>query len=505
MNLSEIFTRGGAKIPRLFFGCAEAEGEADNRRMPLLEVYEDYQHISEQIVHEKFILIGRKGSGKSAYGTFICEYAKSSANIFAKFVRRHDYDLELITRSAQEAGIEFNPASFIKWLALTQVIKLFLQSEAVKESKKYYLLDSFLRKNSGYVEIDRSNVVGEIKRYEFKVSTELFRRFLTSAYGKSLDIKEERAHYTRLLPHLESTVQEILRSRLVEDNDNSFYLFFDDLDLDHYGDEKSKLALVELLRTIKSINLDTFSGGRAKIIVLLRDDIALQLGNFADTGKIIDTYGYPISWIRERELRQIAENEILLKKMINKRIAFAFRYAGVPCQVDDPWQSLVSYRAESSSKSTFREVLEYTLFRPRDLIVFFSPLNESDYTLPLGYAEMRKLREQYEKSLYVELSNEISATFSKKQSDSIFRILSQVKNGESYSDFLASIKEEMPDSDATVIAEFLYSRSMIGNIDERGHYWFSCRSPAGAKGHDLDKRQAITVQIALRNYLSTYK
>lgn len=84
--------------------------------------------------------------------------------MFAKFIRKHDYDLELITRGAREAGVSFNAAAFLKWLVLTNIIKLFLTNEAAKSSKKFVLLEQFLNKNSGYVEINRSSVVEEIKK-----------------------------------------------------------------------------------------------------------------------------------------------------------------------------------------------------------------------------------------------------------------------------------------------------------------------------------------------------
>lgn len=473
--------------------------------MPLLEVYEDYQRIAEQLDHEKFVLIGRKGSGKSAFGTYICEYAKTDPSIFAKFVRRHDYDLELVTRGAAEAGIEFNPSIFVKWLALTHIIKLFLQNEAAQASRKFVLLEQFLSKNSGYVEINRANVVSEIRRHNFTVSTELFRRFLKNQYGRSLDIKEERAHYSRLLPHLEQVVRDVLNSRFVKDNDNSFYLFFDDLDLGYIGDQDSKSAVVELLRTLKALNLETFSGTQAKAVVLLRDDIALQLKDFADTAKLLDTYGYRISWIRERELKRAGESEIFLKKMINRRISYACQYAGVPSQAEDPWRTLVSYVPDRKNKTTFRDIVDHTLFRPRDLIVFFSPLNDSDYRIPLGQDEVKKLKEQYQTALYLELRNEMAATYSEAEADEIFNVLASVGHAASYDGLLQDLRKQLPGRDPEVVLNYLYSRSIVGNVGKGGQYWFACRSLPGTRGYDIDKRLPLIVQVAVRKYLAAKK
>ena len=46
----------------LFLGSPEAEAEAtQNSRLSLFSVYEDYHNLVEQISHEKFIVVGRKG------------------------------------------------------------------------------------------------------------------------------------------------------------------------------------------------------------------------------------------------------------------------------------------------------------------------------------------------------------------------------------------------------------------------------------------------------------
>ena len=57
---------GRAQNSKVFLGSPEAEAEAtSNSRMPLTEVYEDFHDLLEGLSGEKFIIVGRKGSGKS--------------------------------------------------------------------------------------------------------------------------------------------------------------------------------------------------------------------------------------------------------------------------------------------------------------------------------------------------------------------------------------------------------------------------------------------------------
>ena len=54
-----------------FIGSSEAEGEINNSRITLDEVFSDYLGVLNEVNHEKFIITGRKGTGKSAIGAYI--------------------------------------------------------------------------------------------------------------------------------------------------------------------------------------------------------------------------------------------------------------------------------------------------------------------------------------------------------------------------------------------------------------------------------------------------
>jgi len=54
------------KKESIYLGSPEAEADANpNSRIPLSEVYEDFHQLLPQLMHEKFIVVGRKGSGKA--------------------------------------------------------------------------------------------------------------------------------------------------------------------------------------------------------------------------------------------------------------------------------------------------------------------------------------------------------------------------------------------------------------------------------------------------------
>lgn len=75
----------------MYLGIPEAEAEANNLNINLSDVFEDYLDILNQISDGKFIILGRKGSGKSAIGEHIHTLAESDPNSFCSFVKKKRY------------------------------------------------------------------------------------------------------------------------------------------------------------------------------------------------------------------------------------------------------------------------------------------------------------------------------------------------------------------------------------------------------------------------------
>ena len=104
---------------RVFLGAPEAEAEAlPNSRMPLTIVYHDYSNLAYELDSEKFIVLGRKGSGKSAFAEYICHLSKSEPNTFAKFIRKSEANLEAIVQIGEDNGHSIEVENLYTWLIL---------------------------------------------------------------------------------------------------------------------------------------------------------------------------------------------------------------------------------------------------------------------------------------------------------------------------------------------------------------------------------------------------
>lgn len=491
----------------VFLGSPEAEAEAiENSRMPLTEVYEDFHNLLEGLSSEKFIVIGRKGCGKSAFGEYVYARSLSEPNLHCDFIRKSDSNLERAVQVGQEAGVAIDSESFFKWVIYTNMLRMFVDHPAISESKDYAQLRGFLDKNSGYIKVNELEIKQLVSKHGFDVAVEQLRRFISAKYSRQVEIKSERAPYYKLLTHLEELLIRLLRSDENISNENSFVLFFDDLDIGFdSSNEATVQTLVALLRACRHVNNDVFgkNGIQAKAIILLRDDIeAFLTGREADTAKLFASYSSRINWYQEEyATRHRDEDSLNLKKFINRRISYALERSGIPCG-EDPWRSLIS-DSHQYDKSSFKHIVNQTLFRPRDLLLFFLPLDRGQFSYPLNYSDVRALIDSYSEELAKEIKNELSSFYTSIQVETIFGALGELCNGNlTYEQAIKVVDNNCKDVEQKKLLNYLFDRSLIGNVDDQGWYTFKCRQSISTFSQTtLDPLQKIVVQYGIRAYL----
>lgn len=496
--------------PTIFLGSPEAEAEANaNSRVALVDVYEDFHSLLPGLSKEKFMIIGRKGSGKSAFGEYVYALSLKQPNLFCQFVRKTECDLEKVVQLGEAAGIKVDSESLFRWIIYTNILKLFVDNPAMSENKEYALLRQFLNKNSGYIKITELEVKELIEKHGFDVSVEQFKRFFQARFNKSFESKSERAPYYKLLQHLEEVIIKLLKSADNAENGNSYALFFDDLDVGFSVNNQASIdSLVSLIRACRHVNNEVFgkNGIPAKAILLLRDDIESYLSSRqADMSKIFASYASRINWYQEEySSNSKDENELNLKKFITKRIVYAFKKAGVSINASNPWDSLVE--PSGYDRSSFKHIVNQTLFRPRDLLLFFKPLDAGQFSYPLSKNEVSSLIHSYSEELAKEIKNELSSFYSSDQIEMIFRALGEIsKDNVSYREAVTCVDNNCQGITGEEVLSYLFDRSIIGTVNNtNGWYTFKCRQPiSSATSVSLDRNQKIVVQYGIRAYLNS--
>ena len=90
-------------------------------------------------------------------------------------------------------------------------------------------LKSFLKINSGYVDIDEYQITEIIRNNGFEIQTEQLRRLVSAKLNKDICIKGSQAPFYKLIPLLQETIIALLKTDC--ENENTYVLVFDDLDI----------------------------------------------------------------------------------------------------------------------------------------------------------------------------------------------------------------------------------------------------------------------------------
>lgn len=479
MKLFEKFTN--KEISKLrkdtsnfFIGSPEAEAESTlNSRVQLDDVFEDFLNVMTKLQNEKFIISGRKGSGKSAIAEKIYSYSRDNAEYFCDFIKKGDIDIEKITQLSSETDNRISQELLIEWIILIKITNQLTCNEAISNQKEIQDLKIFLKKNSGFVDIKSNQIQEIIQNKGWEVNVDYFKRFLSAKFGNRFDIKSGKAPFYKLIPHLKATVKELFLNTL--NRDNHYILIFDDLDIGFNSKSKENVqTLLNLLRIVKEYNISFFGkeGISAKIILLLRDDISrVLLNEDADTAKLFSSYEIVLNWYQHSNVYK-NEDELNIKKFINKRISHNFKINDFDYDKEKPWESLIA-NDESYSHSSFKYVVDHTLIRPRDLILFFKPLSELKLSIPLNKTDVNTLLGKYSVEFVKELRNELAAHYSSSNINSIFNTFN-VCSGDSvtFGYFENELKKYGFDENATNLLELLFDFSIIGNLSIQNKTYF---------------------------------
>lgn len=450
----------------LHIGTPEAEAEVNIKsRVNLNEVFHDYLDVIPEIETEKFIVVGRKGSGKTAIGQMLFQQSKSSPNKFCDFIRADDIDIETLVQQSQETDNTIQHELLFKWLILTRMLNLIIQNEAVQHFKQIKQLKEFLKKNSGYVQIDKYEIKEIVKTSGFEIFIEHLSRFFRGSKNTEFKLTGSKAPFYKLIPYLEEAIKTVLLDEL--ENSNQYLLIFDDLDVNFQAsNDVSITTILNLIRIARHYNNNFFSQNNidAKVILLLRDDIGeVLIKRSADMAKIFSSYAVHLRWY-EHELYKIDENLLKLKKFINTRIKHAFKKADIPITSTNCWNNLID-ADKVVNETSFKYLIDHTFYSPRDLILLFKPLHSYNFRLPLNFNNLNTLIGRYAQEVKFEIDNALAIYLSPIEIKRVWEILQKTSTYESFSydTLIETIKEHEFSYEPAIIATILYDYSLIGN------------------------------------------
>jgi hypothetical protein len=338
----------------------ESFGSIDADNDPLLfscfEDHEAYRHVRDL---SRFLVLGRKGSGKTAIFKQLLTLREPDTFCFGHTFA--DYPWHHHQLQAQVGIPEFNRyTQSWKYLILLSLAKLILnqdqgipfdnESMNLMVNVERFIIDSYGSRDPDVTQFFTPSKALKLKPH-FQLDWKILNAGISPEY---VPVKE--------LPTIVQDVTHTLSRYLMRclHPEHTYFICFDQLDLGlDLETQDYRNRLIGLLLAARDLNLAAQSiGKKLLIVVFLRDDIydALQ---FEDKNKLTENSASRIEW-------DTANTIHTLRALMEKRFDVVL---GSKNQEHVAWDSVFDETVEMSGhQSKYRHLVDRTYLRPRDMI-----------------------------------------------------------------------------------------------------------------------------------------
>jgi hypothetical protein len=334
--------------------------DADNDDI-LLQAFEDHEAYLDIIAFRRHMIIGKKGSGKTAIFKKII--TTKAPDFFAYGHTFSDYPWHYHEKQARVGIPDFDKYTHSwKYLILLSAAKIALNQDQslpfdASTMEEMLRLESFVVDTYGSRDPDLSQVFSPIKHLKLKPYFELDWRILKAG------VSPEAVPVTELPTIIQEVNAAFGRTVLGCLNPaHKYYIAFDQLDLG-FDPNTSEYAnrLIGLLLASRDINLAAREAGiKLFAVVFLRDDIYDCL-HFEDKNKMTENFVSLIEWDTPRTQKT-------LKALMERRFSIVLGDKDNP---EIGWHDVFNEDREMPGHQTkYEHMRDRTYLRPRDLIKF---------------------------------------------------------------------------------------------------------------------------------------
>jgi nucleoside 2-deoxyribosyltransferase len=350
---------------KLGIGCDIAEEEQED----LLHYFVPTSSYNAALTRQKSLLIGRKGSGKSAiYIKLLDEFSHDDLNFVISLRPESDELLEdvemsaLFNSNASKRSFFFTVWKFVIYSKLAVVIRERLADKPAyyQNSEAEKKLIDFVNHNESFIKLNFFGVVREISK-----------RIRDTRQVNSADILQDL--YNEYLTPLITTVKNYYRS--VNTKYYKIVILADNLDKtwdsQHSLDVQSEmiLTLLQLENKIKSDLIDRKETNvELQAIVFLRKDIFDYICKISIEPDKLTMVSHEINW---------EDYPGLLKELIENRFKYILDLSDQDEEVEiKAWKEFFDFKSKER-EHPYKTIRQITKLRPRDLIYFMNRLFES--------------------------------------------------------------------------------------------------------------------------------
>lgn len=398
------------KLKKIFIGEIDGESEAIKRDDFENLFFNQDDKYKKLLSGDKFLIKGRKGTGKTYLAKYICVKINSTKNKYCKICDASSFNLQRLIDIKGRDFIKGEHELFWEWIILLHFSDAILDQHPIlsrtpftkinklyKFKKNKYPNPESVFENSSY-----SKTLNEVS----KLSANKKELPMSAALESSSSINSSfnRKEYYQNLEYLHGLVIDILSSKC------NITLIYDDLDsieANTHIDSFYIDLLSGLLKSVKKLNLEIASKGNtdSKLIIALREDILSYMQDYnTNLNKITSSNFVDLYWLDKGNSSE-PHNHPLMKLILSKIKKSTTEYSKLTNKrVYD-----ILFPKKIKEKDVIYYLLDHSFGRPRDIIKFLNIIQDNhgsscDFK-PKYFSDCMK---EYSNWFYDELRNEIS-------------------------------------------------------------------------------------------------
>ncbi|HEM6045186.1 TPA: hypothetical protein U2B54_000970 [Streptococcus suis] len=418
MNINEV------TIKDFNFGDVNGSEESQEPRFQDL-YYDEGSKIENQVKSKKkFIIYGRKGTGKTLLASYINEKNKELVESSSKIVAYDEFILEKLKEFNYDSVKREEQSLFWRYFFLQQFADLIgedLEKLSFWQVYQKNKIKKFIK--------DVKQQFWEVQQLidETTVGSEVSSQLGTSVsdagshIGTRISSSNTRTIHGSVSPYFKK--YQILES-LIEDylskSSKKYTIFFDDLDRleETIPREEFLYLMISMINGAHALNKKL--PDNSKIVILLRSDvIKLLFGKSGDINKLVTSGGVELRWYDSNS--KASANPLM--KMIFYKMSQSID-GEIPLEV-------IREQFFSRKETVFTYIMARTFGRPRDVVAFFNIYKDrftDDRKILIDH--LRESEKEYSEWFYREISNELKMTGEFDEIDEVIRAISELGKGE---------------------------------------------------------------------------
>lgn len=470
----------------------------------LSEYFYDQGYWNKIIKSDKFYVIGRKGTGKSAIYRWL-ESKQIERGTIVSNLSFNNFPFEKLLQLSDDDFSRPNQYQSIwKYIILTELCKQITLDERER------VVTDALKEIMGYVNFRFGRELNELHSTITNKANKTTIGITIQGIGTGFEDSTGTQYSLSELINIREInlrLERLVFSYLAQSG-LSYYVQFDQLD-DNYtlyiNNRKYFESIISLFKVIYEFNnkIKAYSNN-CKVIAYLRTDIFRRFPSVDSDSAKFNFHAYKLNWnITSRSDWKNPE----LKKVINLRIRNS-----TDMDVPDPFSLIFDTRRMNiiqydDLQDPFVYIVNRTFYRPRDIIQFCIDIQEEvERRGMLDRNTLLNAEKNYSTWLLDELSNEIAPVLG--PTDPLFAFLRTLGSGLfTYGDFVNAYSKRKLDNvikkSPNQLLRFLYENGIICNInkkDNRTEVFSIIRNESS----QIDNALKIALHQGMKKGLNTY-